>query len=399
MIRHIALFKLRPGFTVESPRVVLAESLTARMGDEVKWLRDWTFGRNLSDRPEAYDFAAVGLLDDERALERYLADPLHARAARAWRAVSDRVVADVREDLGEAFLLTDAERALLPTDEDVAFYEEHGWYLSGKLRSDDEVDLLASASERFYAGHRDRVLPGTPPRLAYWTPEKGDVQRHNDYIHYESDEIASVLRKPLLGAVAARLAGASEIRVFQSTLIYKPPVEGEPSNVVPWHFDRDYWATSTSERMLTAFIPFHDCDTRMGTITMIDGSHRWRELSADHVTARHFVELGGDMEAALQRKAVFNDTSVRKVPMNIPKGHVSFHHCRTYHGSGGNRSEQPRRALSLHLQDGDNAYREFTLPDGSTAAYNHDVLVRRTPAGLPDYADPDFCPTLWREGI
>ena len=104
------------------------------------------------------------------------------------------------------------------------------------------------------------------------------MQRHNDYVHYESDAIAKILRKPLIGAVAARLAQAEEIRIFQSTMIYKPPIAGEPTNVVPWHFDKHYWASCTSEQMLTAFIPFHDCGPEMGTITMVDGSHRWQEI-------------------------------------------------------------------------------------------------------------------------
>lgn len=288
------------------------------------------------------------------------------------------------------------DEELLPTPEDVDFYAEHGWYLSKKLLDDDEVDRLAAASERFYSGHRDRALPRHPPKLSYWTPDKGAVQRHNDYIHYENDEIASILRKPLIGAVAARLAGVSEIRVFQSTLIYKPPRGDEPSNIVPWHFDRDYWATSTSERMLTAFIPFHDCTEEMGTITMIDGSHRWREAEGGNITALHFADRRKDLDSILRRNAAFNNAEVRAVPMVIPKGHTSFHHCRTYHGSAANRSCGPRRAISLHLQDGENTYRRFRLPDDSLASYNHDELVRRTPSGVPDYADPDVCPLVWR---
>ena len=298
----------------------------------------------------------------------------------------------------ERFTLSDKELALLPSDEDVAFYAEHGWYLTKKLFTDDEVDALVEASERYYAGERSRRLPAHPPRLAYWEPAAGNVQRHNDYVHYESDPLAKLLLKPVIGAVAARLARAAEIRVFQSTLIYKPPVAGEPSNIVPWHFDKHYWSSCSSERMLTAFIPFHDCGEEMGTITMVDGSHRWREIGAKDSVTRHFAERDrSELEQMLVENAAYNNVEVRKVPMVIPKGHMSFHHCRTYHGSGPNRSDRPRRAVSLHLQDGANAFREFPLSDGSLAFYNHDSLVQRTADGRPDYADPDYCPTLWRD--
>jgi ectoine hydroxylase-related dioxygenase (phytanoyl-CoA dioxygenase family) len=296
--------------------------------------------------------------------------------------------------------LTEAEQALLPTEQDVAHYEQHGWYLTRKLLTDDEVDELTEASERFYAGERSRTLPLRPPRLAYWRPEDGAVQRHNDYVHVESDPIARILRKPLIGAVAALLARAEEIRLFQSTLIYKPPAADEPSNLVPWHFDKHYWATSTSERMLTAFIPFHDCGVRMGTITMVDGSNRWKETGRKDSMTKHFADRdNSELEDVLAENAAFNGAEVRKVAMEIPKGHMSFHHCRTYHGSGPNRSGRPRRAISLHLQDGANEYRKFELSDGSTVAYNHDVLVRRLPDGRPDYADPEYCPVLWNAAL
>ena len=295
-------------------------------------------------------------------------------------------------------VLTDDELALLPDDDDVAFYAEHGWYLTKKLFTDDEVDRLADAADRYYAGERSRTLPVRPPRLAAWQPSDGPVQRHNDYVHYESDPIAEVLCKPLLGAVAGRLAGADEIRVFQSTLILKPPISGEPTNIVPWHFDKHYWSSSSSERMLTAFVPFHDCDEEMGTLTVVDGSHLWQETGRDDSMTRHFAERDrDDLERVLAENAAHNGAVIRKVPLVIPKGHLTFHHCRTYHGSGANRSGRPRRAVSFHLQDGGNGYRRFELGDGSTASYNHDVLVRRLPDGRPDYADPEYCPVLWQD--
>jgi ectoine hydroxylase-related dioxygenase (phytanoyl-CoA dioxygenase family) len=149
--------------------------------------------------------------------------------------------------------------------------------------------------------------------------------------------------------------------------------------------------------MLTAFIPFHDCGEEMGTITMIDGSHRWQEIGSDDSMTRHFAEREiSDLERVLAENAACNNAEVVKVPMIIPKGHMSFHHCRTYHGSVANRSPRPRRAVSFHLQDGENAYREFVLSGGEILAYNHDALVRRLPDGRPDYSDPDFCPVVWR---
>ncbi|WP_412542472.1 phytanoyl-CoA dioxygenase family protein [Longispora sp. K20-0274] len=299
----------------------------------------------------------------------------------------------------DTFALTEAERELLPSDDDVAFYAEHGWYLSKQLLTDDEVDELVAASERYYGGERDRLLPARPPKLAYWEPSHGPVQRHNDYVHYEHDVLGRILSKPLIGAVAARLAQAEEIRIFQSTLIMKPPIEGEPSNIVPWHFDKHYWASSTSEKMLTAFIPFHDCTVEMGTITMVDGSNRWKEIGLRDSVVKHFAERDrSELETMLEENAAYNNVEVTKIPIVIPKGHMNFHHCKTYHGSGANVSGMPRRAVSLHLQDGENEYRRYELSDGTFASYNHDALVRRTPDGRPDYADPEFCPTLWRRG-
>jgi hypothetical protein len=52
--------------------------------------------------------------------------------------------------------------------------------------------------------------------------------------------------------------------------------------------------------------------------------------------------------------------------------------------------------VSFHLQDGANAYRRFELSTGDFVTYNHDVLVRQTEDGRPDYADPEYCPVLWR---
>jgi hypothetical protein len=101
MIRHIALFKLHPTVTWEESRTKLAVEYANRVGDEVPELTSWYAGRNISDRPGAYDFAVIGTLRDQHDLDRYLAHPFHQKAIERWRKISDWVVADLIEE--EAF--------------------------------------------------------------------------------------------------------------------------------------------------------------------------------------------------------------------------------------------------------------------------------------------------------
>lgn len=299
----------------------------------------------------------------------------------------------------QPFALSAEDHQLLPTATDIEFYRRHGWFLAPPLLTEEEVDELAEAAEQHWAGHRDRVLPVQPPNLTYWEPGQGlDVFRNNDYILHESAAVARVLSKPVIGAVAALLAGTDQIRVLNSTLWYKPPSIDGRDGTVPWHTDRHYWMNHSSEELLTAFVPFHDCDESMGTLRFADGSHRWAAVAQGD--DRHFAERDPRQQhAAMQRHAAASSAQVHEIPVTYRKGQMSFHHCRIWHGSGPNTSHTPRRTLGLHLQDRGNHWREYRDPDGRALSYNHDVLVRKTPEGVPDYADPDFCPVLWDGSI
>ena len=281
------------------------------------------------------------------------------------------------------YVLTPEELALLPTDEEIQFYQIHGYYHSKKIFTDEEIAAAIAGSERYYRGERDSTLAESIPG---WQPEDGEVLRKNDYASLRNRELTGLVRKPLLGAIAARLCGDS-VRLWHDQLLYKPPSDPNRTANVGWHTDRGYWKTCTSEQMLTAWIPFHDCDEQMGTITMIDQSHQWPD---DLSTLDFFSHNLAAQEEQLQKHGY----QLVKVPMNLRKGEVSFHHCRVIHGSGPNLTSQPRRSIAVHLQDASNRYREFSTPDGKHAWHVNDRLVRQKD-GLPDYTDPDFCPCLW----
>lgn len=275
---------------------------------------------------------------------------------------------------------------LLPSDEEVAFYQEHGYYLTKKIYTDEEIVAAISGSERYYAGERDMPPPHGRPVVPGWTPEKGDVLRKNDYASLQNRELAALVRKPILGAIAARLCGVP-VRLWHDQLLYKPV--SAPSKVinVGWHTDRGYWKTCTSDNMLTAWIPFHDCFEEQGTITMIDGSVHW----PDNTEGLDF--FSNDLEG-LEKNFITGGRPVIKAPMPLPRGHVSFHQCRTIHGSGPNHGPGPRRSIAVHIQDEPNRYRAYHTNTGRPASHYNDKLCRIVD-GQPDYTDPAVCPPLW----
>jgi ectoine hydroxylase-related dioxygenase (phytanoyl-CoA dioxygenase family) len=173
-------------------------------------------------------------------------------------------------------------------------------------------------------------------------------------------------------------------------LLWKDPQEPGMKANVGWHTDRGYWQCCASENMVTAWVPFHDSNEEIGTITMIDGSHTW---SAENNSSLNFFDSDLD---ALEQKIVSGGKPVHKVPMILPTGHVSFHHCRLIHGSGPNQSNRPRRSVAVHLQDDANEYRRFVNPKSGNIAGHYNVeFCRKTDDSQPDFSDPEICPTLF----
>lgn len=279
---------------------------------------------------------------------------------------------------------------------DADFYHTHGWVAVDQLLTSVEIESALAGVAAYHAGHRDRSLDLQIKKFLDWSPESVHELRVNDYVALQSAQIAQVALKPALGRVAARLTGSSQIRLFNSSLIYKPPGIETEAVKIGWHTDRAYWQTCTSDDMLTAWIPLHDMHESMGPVTMLDGSHRWGDSAATSELRRSKSFICDDV-ATLEHRLRAVGERFTPVPMTLRAGQVSFHHCRTFHGSGPNTSTRPRISLIVHMQDMSNRYRRRTDPDGNPYVHTLDHLVRRLPDGSPDYADPDICPVIWDE--
>lgn len=285
--------------------------------------------------------------------------------------------------------LTSSQIALLPTSEDIVRFRTLGYYKSPTLFTTGEIDDFLGASERFYRGEVDEPSVCVPERFRPTGKYAPGLRKHDQSSMF-SKTLRGLVTHPLLGAIAARLVGSPSIRLWHDQLLYKPMDAPEKQSNVGWHTDRGYWKTCTSESMVTAWIPFHDCDETMGTIMMVEGSNSW----PDNTDGLNF--FSNDLEG-LERNFKTGGNSVVKAPINLLKGQVSFHHCLTIHGSGPNRSSNPRRSIAVHMQDQSNRYQQYHYPDGRLARHDLDTMCRKL-NDVPDYNDPDFCPLMWPGG-
>ncbi len=279
------------------------------------------------------------------------------------------------------------DRQLLPGRQDVEDFRQRGYYISGPLFTDEELDRAIEASERYYATLDQQVIDlpnGRTYSLAWWKGTGADKLRKNDYSSLVVPELDALLRKPALGAIAALLVG-EDVRLWHDQLLYKPPSDPQAPQSVGWHTDHGYWRTCSSDQLLTAWVPFTDMDEDIGTIAFVEGSLHWPD---NH----HLNFFSPDLDG-LERQFNTGGSPVVKVPALMKRGQVSFHHCKTIHGSGRNLTEQPRRSIALHLQPQSNRYVERHI-DGRLCRHANDELTR-TDSG-PDYADPVYCPVVGR---
>ena len=277
---------------------------------------------------------------------------------------------------------------LLPTEKDVEFYQEHGWFISKKVIPSEIIDKIYLASQEFYEGVKDNDLP-YKDGYGNWQQGDGGSVRNNEHISLQKRAFCQLTLQPVIGAIAARLTQTKQIRLFQDQIITKEPTPEKDNSKVGWHIDNAYVSNSTSKKLLGAWIPLHDVTEEQGPLVVIDRSHKW-------TGNEHMRCFNHDNHQAIEAEFIQQGKEFKKIPIVLKKGQISFHDGHLVHGSYSNKSNSPRLAILVSLQDGDNRYQTF-WNNGQQIHHFLDSLCRQQPDGLPDYSDPAIFPVLWSE--
>ena len=259
------------------------------------------------------------------------------------------------------------------TEEQVAFFREEGYLANVRLLSDEQVDALNEE----LAAIADPAHPGNALFYEFHSNESTDPNAvlFHSLGHWRiTPSFHDVLWNPAFVMAASQLLGNTSVRFWHDQLFCKPARHG---GVVAWHQDYSYWTRTEPMQHLTCWTGLDDASTENGCVHYIPRSHRWGLLNKP--------ELAGDMEGVLdyltdEQKAAFNP-----VPIKMKRGHATFHHPLTVHGSYENKSERSRRAFVLNV-----------FADGTRSSSDEPLLTSVPPVPNGETIDGQFFPLLYR---
>ncbi|EYF01757.1 phytanoyl-CoA dioxygenase family protein [Chondromyces apiculatus] len=177
-----------------------------------------------------------------------------------------------------------------------------------------------------------------PPRAL--PPESWEraVTRIGHGLHRVDAQFGALCRSEAVAGPLAAITPEPAV-VVQTAVIYKQP----RSEVVQFGFHQDSWYLSAEpDTLVLAFVALDDMDEENGCLAVIPGSHREGLGTRLVLGDKGYVSLGRTQGLPAPRHPE------RAVLLPAAKGTIILAHGRTYHASGPNRSDRPRRAFIAH---------------------------------------------------
>lgn len=222
------------------------------------------------------------------------------------------------------------------SDAQLRFFKTQGYLPDIKVLSDFQADKLLEELT-------DLSNPQSPGNELFHEYHSNESTDPNKILFHAlgawriKPSFHDILWAPGFLIPASQLLGGA-VRFWHDQLFCKPARHG---GVVAWHQDYSYWTRTQPMQHLTCWIALDDANEENGCLHYIPQSQEWDLLP--------ITGLAGDMESI---KSVLKPSQYEKftpTPVPLKKGHATFHHPLTIHGSFENRSAFPRRAVVLNV--------------------------------------------------
>jgi hypothetical protein len=263
--------------------------------------------------------------------------------------VGDIVSGEV--EMSNAQVGDEIRREALSADDQWDFYHR-GYLRLGRILDGGQLDDLraAVAAARSTGTKESDLLDETA-----WPDGEGGVPqepgRNVSFLFNmwrDDPSFRRVAFDPRLAGWAAQLLGAPRVRLLEDNALTKDPLSG---GELKWHQDHSYWPLA-QPNALTFWIALDDVTLDNGAVRMAAGSHLLGErLPAVFGTGAVYFQ---ERRPPVVRSVV--DPSELGLDVDVIEmraGEASVHHALTWHASGANVTDRPRRAAVFrYVADG-----------------------------------------------
>jgi len=249
-------------------------------------------------------------------------------------------LSEVHEIVGDLFPKrihkNDLEEYAL-SKEQIEFFNENGYLAGIRVLEDWQIDRLKKELEEI-------ADPAHPLHHLYYEFHSNESTDPSTILFHAlgawriTAGYHDVLWNPRFLIPASQLLGNQAVRFWHDQLFCKPAKKG---GVVAWHQDYSYWTRTKPVAHLTCWCGLDDSTVENGCLQYVPGSQRWGLLDKP--------DLAGDLMGIMDYLTPEQQKEFKPIPVETKAGEAIFHHSLMLHGSGENKSQQPRRAFVINV--------------------------------------------------
>lgn len=260
-------------------------------------------------------------------------------------------------------------------------FDDNGFVVVDRLIDPAKIPALHRAYDDLFCGVFET---GVRPDEVNWQQGESDPSLSRQICNgwKANREIARIVLDENIGRVIAGLAGWSGVRIMIDNVIWKAAA----TRSLGFHQDNAYLSWFDPGEILTCWIALDDTSAEGGTIEFARASHRW-PLGKPEGKFHAPVDYRKPMHDAAAIAGVEADIHYVKVKA----GGGSFHHGKTWHGSGANPGPNPRRSLVLHAMPSEVEYLPANFDQGIGPIYSRYKRLG------DNQLDENYFPILWRD--
>ena len=259
-----------------------------------------------------------------------------------------------------------------------ASFNNDGYLIVRGFLSSEQVDRVRARFDPLFRGEFET---GLQPDEWNWRFGRSEASLTRQICNgWKADRtIARCVLSENVGRACATLMGWTGARINQDNVIWKPP----GARSLGFHQDDAYQQWVVPPSVATCWIALDRTRKTSGTIEYARGSNRWpvEDRKFDFHAPQDYHE---GLKYAAERLGIKTYQVIR---IEAQPGDAVFHHGKTWHGSGPNNSDSPRRSVVAHCMTSESRFH----PRNTGAIYSRYKRHEDTEM------DESFFPIIYRE--